>query len=68
MDGPFFVTCDDCGGEGGFYVPDPPPFSRWADPTPGERFVECPACRGSGWTASDAPEPARDHEDIFECP
>lgn len=48
-------TCDNCGGEGGFYTPDAPP-SKWVDPTPGERWDECPTCLGSGWVRGDAPQ------------
>lgn len=50
----FMVTCDDCGGEGGFYTPEPLP-GKWADPTPGERWDECPTCAGSGWITNHEP-------------
>lgn len=40
-------TCDDCGGQGGEEVSRPG--AKWgADPYGGE-WIECPACRGSGW-------------------
>lgn len=44
----------------------PCPPSCWGDPTPGERFDICPTCAGSGWIASDTPEPQIEYEDIFE--
>ena len=35
------VSCDNCGGEGGFYQPE--------DERSLERFSPCPACGGNGW-------------------
>lgn len=36
------MTCDNCAGEGGWEADD--------------RWIECPACRGSGWIEGE-PEP-----------
>lgn len=41
------VSCDNCGGEGGFYFPE--------DERSLERFKPCPACGGSGWLPGDPP-------------
>lgn len=41
------VSCDNCGGEGGFYHPE--------DERSLERFDHCPACGGSGYVEGEAP-------------
>jgi hypothetical protein len=46
-------TCDNCGGEGGFYYSWP---ASWDDPYGGESWEDCPACHGSGWVYGCAPQ------------
>lgn len=41
------ASCDNCGGEGGFYFPE--------DEQSLEAFDECPACGGSGYVEGEAP-------------
>jgi DnaJ-class molecular chaperone len=59
----FMVTCDNCGGEGGFYTPEQTP-SRWDDPTTGERWDDCPTCNGSGWITNHQPAPELDQDEL----
>lgn len=59
----FPVTCDNCGGEGGFYTPWAPG-SKWSDPTPGEQWDDCPTCHGSGWIIADQPPPEIEQDDL----
>lgn len=47
--GPEFMTCDNCGGDGGFerlWSTRPPP---WGDGADDGEWVECQECAGSGW-------------------
>jgi DnaJ-class molecular chaperone len=60
----FLVTCDDCGGEGGFYSAVPSYGHAYSDPTPGERWDECPTCHGSGWLDNHEPEPEIDQDEL----
>lgn len=41
------VSCDNCGGEGGFYQPE--------DDQRLESFSACPECLGSGYIPGDPP-------------
>lgn len=60
---PFMVTCDNCGGEGGWEIVTGPT-SKWGDPTPGGEWVECPTCHGSGWLDGDEPPPAIEQDEL----
>lgn len=59
----FMVTCDDCGGDGGFYTPEPLP-GKWSDPTSGERWDECRTCAGSGWITNYEPAAEIDQDEL----
>jgi DnaJ-class molecular chaperone len=60
----FMISCDDCGGEGGYEVAYAAT-SKWGDPTPGGEWIECPTCHGSGWLDNHEPEPPLDPDEIF---
>lgn len=52
--GPEFMTCDNCGGDGGFETVEMPS-NKWGDPTPDGRWITCQECAGSGWVIGTPP-------------
>lgn len=46
------TICENCEGEGGWASI----FVNWYGEADEERWVECPACGGSGWVYADPPQ------------
>jgi hypothetical protein len=55
----FMVTCDDCGGEGGFCS-----LEGYAGDQPIEHWDECPTCHGSGWLTNHEPAPEIEQDEL----
>ena len=61
--GPVFITCDNCGGEGGWEVAVAGRAPPWGDGADDGYWVACPSCHGAGWDIGEPENLTRDDLD-----